>query len=116
MTFNDPTEHTSSTMAEETPLNNIPTTPTTIYPLKQDLDKSLPQHEEPDQQQSTSTNEKILPKPGRKLRVAVVGSGLAGLTIAHILSSLHSEDGHGEEGVEVELFEKAHKLGKQKKA
>ncbi|CAO3573566.1 unnamed protein product [Mortierella alpina] len=47
----------------------------------------------------------------RKLRVAVVGSGLAGLTVAHLLSSLHGEDGHGDQGIEVELFEKAHKLG-----
>ncbi|KAG0303421.1 hypothetical protein BGZ98_006680 [Dissophora globulifera] len=47
----------------------------------------------------------------RKLRVAVVGSGLAGLTIAHILASLHSDNGHGDQGIEVELFEKAHKLG-----
>ncbi|KAF9958663.1 hypothetical protein BGZ65_001276, partial [Modicella reniformis] len=48
--------------------------------------------------------------PTRKLRVAVVGSGLAGLTVAHLLSSLHSDNGHGHEGIEVELFEKAHKL------
>ncbi|KAG0201591.1 hypothetical protein BGX28_005645 [Mortierella sp. GBA30] len=47
----------------------------------------------------------------RKLRVAVVGSGLAGLTVAHLLSSLHSENGYGDQGIEVELFEKAHKLG-----
>ena len=50
--------------------------------------------------------------PTRKLRVAVVGSGLAGLTVAHLLSSLHSGNGHGDVGIEVELFEKAHKLGK----
>ncbi|KAF9366640.1 hypothetical protein BGX34_011679 [Mortierella sp. NVP85] len=49
--------------------------------------------------------------PTRKLRVAVVGSGLAGLTVAHLLSSLHSGNGHGDAGIEVELFEKAHKLG-----
>lgn len=53
----------------------------------------------------------VQPPPLRKLRVAVVGSGLAGLTVAHLLSSLHLENGHGEEGIEVELFEKAHKLG-----
>ncbi|KAF9916028.1 hypothetical protein BX616_004785 [Lobosporangium transversale] len=47
----------------------------------------------------------------QKLRVAVVGSGLAGLTVAHILSSLHSDNGQGGVGIEVELFEKAHKLG-----
>ncbi|KAG0055121.1 hypothetical protein BGZ83_009533 [Gryganskiella cystojenkinii] len=46
----------------------------------------------------------------RKLRVAVVGSGLAGLTIAHLLSSLHEDNGEGDQGIEVELFEKAHKL------
>jgi len=45
--------------------------------------------------------------------VAVVGSGLAGLTIAHLLSSLHQDSGQGDQGIEVELFEKAHKLGKQ---
>ncbi|KAF9932596.1 hypothetical protein FBU30_007742 [Linnemannia zychae] len=49
--------------------------------------------------------------PMRKLRVAVVGSGLAGLTVAHLLSSLHLEDGQGDQGIHVELFEKAHKLG-----
>ncbi|KAF9407976.1 hypothetical protein BGZ94_002496, partial [Podila epigama] len=48
--------------------------------------------------------------PSRKLRVAVVGSGLAGLTVAHLLSSLHMDNGHGEQGIDVELFEKAHKL------
>ncbi|KAG0245995.1 hypothetical protein BGX31_005059 [Mortierella sp. GBA43] len=48
--------------------------------------------------------------PTRKLRVAVVGSGLAGLSVAHLLSSLHLDNGHGEKGIEVELFEKAHKL------
>ena len=52
-----------------------------------------------------------VPGPPRKLRVAVVGSGLAGLTVAHLLSSLHAENGQGEQGIEVELFEKAHKLG-----
>ncbi|GJJ72558.1 hypothetical protein EMPS_04916 [Entomortierella parvispora] len=46
----------------------------------------------------------------RKLRVAVVGSGLAGLTIAHLLSSLHEDNGQGDQGIDVELFEKAHKL------
>lgn len=57
-------------------------------------------------------DETVQPPPMRKLRVAVVGSGLAGLTVAHLLSSLHSDNGHGDEGIEVELFEKAHKLGK----
>ncbi|KAF9978213.1 hypothetical protein BGZ73_003394 [Actinomortierella ambigua] len=51
------------------------------------------------------------PSPNRKLRVAVIGSGLAGLTAAHLLANLYKDDGKGEEGVEVELFEKAHKLG-----
>ncbi|KAF9159228.1 hypothetical protein DFQ26_006772 [Actinomortierella ambigua] len=51
------------------------------------------------------------PTHPRKLRVAVVGSGLAGLTAAHLLANLYKDDGKGEEGVEVELFEKAHKLG-----
>ncbi|KAF9432881.1 hypothetical protein BGZ76_010190 [Entomortierella beljakovae] len=60
---------------------------------------------------SVESKTNSLPKPERKLRIAVVGSGLAGLTVAHILSSLHSDDGHGDEGIEVELFEKAHKLG-----
>ncbi|KAG0225759.1 hypothetical protein BGW42_004104 [Actinomortierella wolfii] len=49
--------------------------------------------------------------PPRKLRVAVIGSGLAGLTAAHLLTNLHRDGGKGDQGVEVELFEKAHKLG-----
>ncbi|KAI1314466.1 hypothetical protein EDD11_002129 [Mortierella claussenii] len=61
------------------------------------------------QDQSRASTSGVSP---RKLRVAVVGSGLAGLTVAHILSSLHSENGRGEQGIEVELFEKAHKLGR----
>ncbi|KAF9546371.1 hypothetical protein BGW38_009667, partial [Lunasporangiospora selenospora] len=60
------------------------------------------------EQEATSTAPSTTPH--RKLRVAVIGSGLAGLTAAHLLSSLHSDDGHGEAGIEVELFEKAHKL------
>ncbi|KAG0032299.1 hypothetical protein BGZ81_011172 [Podila clonocystis] len=61
---------------------------------------------------ATSTPTTDVPTtPPRKLRVAVVGSGLAGLTVAHLLSSLHAENGQGEQGIEVELFEKAHKLG-----
>ncbi|KAF9938251.1 hypothetical protein BGZ65_000174 [Modicella reniformis] len=50
--------------------------------------------------------------PAARLRVAVVGSGLAGLSVAHLLSSLHTDNGHGEMGIDVHLFEKAHKLGK----
>lgn len=45
--------------------------------------------------------------------MAVVGSGLAGLSVAHLLSLLHTDDGHGEAGIDVHLFEKAHKLGKR---
>ncbi|KAG0239251.1 hypothetical protein BGX31_002923 [Mortierella sp. GBA43] len=46
-----------------------------------------------------------------KLRVAVIGSGLAGLSVAHLLSSLRTDDGLGQAGIDVHLFEKAHKLG-----
>ncbi|KAF9303077.1 hypothetical protein BGZ74_004396 [Mortierella antarctica] len=60
---------------------------------------------------SATTATDVPGSPPRKLRVAVVGSGLAGLTVAHLLSSLHAENGQGEQGIEVELFEKAHKLG-----
>lgn len=60
---------------------------------------------------SMATPTPTTPTP-RKLRVAVVGSGLAGLTVAHLLSSLHLEEGQGGQGIDVELFEKAHKLGK----
>ncbi|KAF9016438.1 hypothetical protein CPC16_002828, partial [Podila verticillata] len=59
---------------------------------------------------TATTPATTVPGPPRKLRVAVVGSGLAGLTVAHLLSSLHAENGQGEQGIEVELFEKAHKL------
>lgn len=53
------------------------------------------------------------PAPSRRaLRIAVVGSGLAGLTAAHLLSSLVETNGQSEEnGVNVQLFEKDHKLG-----
>ncbi|KAF8936279.1 hypothetical protein BGZ58_004380 [Dissophora ornata] len=61
--------------------------------------------------QTSNPIESATQSPARKLRVAVVGSGLAGLTVAHILSSLHSDDGQGDQGIDVELFEKAHKLG-----
>ncbi|KAF9907328.1 hypothetical protein BX616_000468 [Lobosporangium transversale] len=47
----------------------------------------------------------------KQLRVAVVGSGLAGLTIAHLLSSLHTENGHGNTAIDVHVFEEAHKFG-----
>ncbi|KAF9905251.1 hypothetical protein EC991_001903 [Linnemannia zychae] len=60
---------------------------------------------------ATATSSSTTPPPPRKLRVAVVGSGLAGLTVAHLLSSLHLEEGQGDQGIDVELFEKAHKLG-----
>ncbi|KAG0313725.1 hypothetical protein BGZ97_009964 [Linnemannia gamsii] len=62
---------------------------------------------------STATPTPTTPTPTpRKLRVAVVGSGLAGLTVAHLLSSLHLEEGQGGQGIDVELFEKAHKLAR----
>ncbi|KAF9131917.1 hypothetical protein BGW39_001153 [Mortierella sp. 14UC] len=48
--------------------------------------------------------------PQRRLRVAVIGSGLAGLTVGHLLSSLHTDQGHGSLGVDVHLFEKAQSL------
>ncbi|KAG0376297.1 hypothetical protein BGX24_007949 [Mortierella sp. AD032] len=48
--------------------------------------------------------------PQRRLRVAVIGSGLAGLTVGHLLSSLHTDQGHGQLGVDVHLFEKAQSL------
>ncbi|KAF9138944.1 hypothetical protein BGX30_008546 [Mortierella sp. GBA39] len=51
------------------------------------------------------------PLPQKRLRVAVIGSGLAGLTVGHLLSSLHTDQGHGDLGVDVHLFEKAHSLG-----
>ncbi|KAK3812703.1 MAG: hypothetical protein JOS17DRAFT_806922 [Linnemannia elongata] len=51
------------------------------------------------------------PQPQKRLRVAVIGSGLAGLTVGHLLSSLHTDQGHGDLGVDVHLFEKAHSLG-----
>lgn len=53
------------------------------------------------------------PTPSRRaLRVAVVGSGLAGLAAAHLLSSLAETNGESvEDGVDVQLFEKDHKLG-----
>ncbi|KAF9324651.1 hypothetical protein BGZ91_002831, partial [Linnemannia elongata] len=50
------------------------------------------------------------PLPQKRLRVAVIGSGLAGLTVGHLLSSLHTDQGHGDLGVDVHLFEKAHSL------
>ncbi|KAF9579395.1 hypothetical protein BGW38_004356 [Lunasporangiospora selenospora] len=45
----------------------------------------------------------------KKMRVAVVGSGLAGLTIAHVLSLLGEDEGEGAK-IDVHLFEKASKL------
>ncbi|KAF9186322.1 hypothetical protein BGZ51_002881 [Haplosporangium sp. Z 767] len=59
----------------------------------------------------TKTQSQKSTAPAHKLRIAVVGSGLAGLTAAHLLSSLHLDEGRGDQGIEVELFEKAHKLG-----
>ncbi|KAG0076331.1 hypothetical protein BGZ92_002458 [Podila epicladia] len=59
---------------------------------------------------SSSSTPSSLP-PRRALRVAVVGSGLAGLAAAHLLSSLVETNGQSEEnGVDVQLFEKDHKL------
>lgn len=69
---------------------------------------------------STSTSSLFTgePTPSRRaLRVAVVGSGLAGLAVAHLLSSLVENNGQSEEdGVDVQLFEKDHKLGESHKA
>ncbi|KAF9216596.1 hypothetical protein BGZ59_009008 [Podila verticillata] len=63
---------------------------------------------------STSTSSSFTGErtPSRRaLRVAVVGSGLAGLATAHLLSSLVENNGQSEEdGVDVQLFEKDHKL------
>ncbi|OAQ31069.1 hypothetical protein K457DRAFT_124440 [Linnemannia elongata AG-77] len=66
---------------------------------------------QPTMTSATTASPTTTTPPPRKLRVAVVGSGLAGLTVAHLLSSLHLEDGQGDQGIDVELFEKAHKLG-----
>ncbi|KAF9332544.1 hypothetical protein BG006_004588 [Podila minutissima] len=59
---------------------------------------------------SSFTGQELTPSR-RALRVAVVGSGLAGLAAAHLLSSLVETNGQSEEnGVNVQLFEKDHKL------
>src|SRR5690348_4169025 len=62
--------------------------------------------------QTTTTQTPLTddPPPQKRLRVAVIGSGLAGLTVGHLLSSLHTDQGHGDLGVDVHLFEKAHSL------
>ncbi|KAF9150147.1 hypothetical protein BG015_008040 [Linnemannia schmuckeri] len=59
----------------------------------------------------TPLSDNVDPLPQKRLRVAVIGSGLAGLTVAHLLSSLHTDQGHGDLGVDVHLFEKAQSLG-----
>lgn len=43
----------------------------------------------------------------RKKRVAVIGSGLAGLTAAHLLT----EKQRNNDGIEVHIFEKAQSIG-----
>lgn len=43
--------------------------------------------------------------PPRKKRVAIIGSGLAGLTAAHLLTQQE------EQGIEVHIFEKAQSIG-----
>ncbi|KAF9345513.1 hypothetical protein BGX26_003043, partial [Mortierella sp. AD094] len=59
-----------------------------------------------DQQSSFSASEPST----QRLRIAVIGSGLAGLTAAHLLSSLHSESEDGDTGIDVHLFEETHKI------
>lgn len=44
----------------------------------------------------------------RKKRVAIIGSGLAGLSAAHLLTTKKCDD---EEGIEVHIFEKANAIG-----
>ncbi|KAI7831580.1 hypothetical protein BC939DRAFT_189816 [Gamsiella multidivaricata] len=85
--------------------------PVSRLPSANDL-VSLAPHTAPTNHTKTSQDVSP-PTPAGKLRVAVIGSGLAGLTVAHLLSSLHSDNGHGAVEIEVELFEKAHKLGKE---
>ncbi|KAF9360068.1 hypothetical protein BGX26_010614 [Mortierella sp. AD094] len=115
--------HSSSTMVEDTLHTTTPVHNTlndTLSAATLERTHSGDNHKSSSTSTTTSTSvdhagssqERLpLPVPERKLRVAVVGSGLAGLTVAHVLSSLHTEDGQGKEGIEVELFEKAHKLG-----
>ncbi|KAF9433832.1 hypothetical protein BGZ76_008925 [Entomortierella beljakovae] len=73
---------------------------------------------EPRSSSTFGTKSKLSNEPGQqseysmlngdpqKLRVAIIGSGLAGLTTARLLSSLHLENGDGDTGIEVHLFEK----------
>ncbi|KAF9205327.1 hypothetical protein BGZ49_004188 [Haplosporangium sp. Z 27] len=102
MSTNITASFSPSTSLEET-LNDTLSTPN--QSRNDDSNIASPNHTQSQNEHQT------IPAPSRKLRVAVVGSGLAGLTVAHALSSLYNENGHGEKGIEVELFEKAHKLG-----
>ncbi|KAF9403735.1 hypothetical protein BGX21_011136 [Mortierella sp. AD011] len=112
-------DHSHSTMIEDTlhTTTSVHSTHDTLSATTLKQAQSGSSDQSPSTSTTTSTpvdhtgSSQTLPVPGRKLRVAVVGSGLAGLTVAHSLSSLHTEDGQGEKGIEVELFEKAHKLG-----
>jgi len=84
------------------PLSDKNATPPSSPPLDHQTGKSQADQENAQDSRSSTP----------KLRIAVIGSGLAGLTAAHLLSSLHTENGRGERGIDVHLFEKAHKLGK----
>ncbi|KAF9111202.1 hypothetical protein BGX27_005232 [Mortierella sp. AM989] len=88
-------------------------TPTTIFPSftnspTSDQPTSSPNsRHQSDIYSSTDQHSKSSPQ---KLRVAIIGSGLAGLTVAHLLSSLHSENGNDETEIDVHLFEKTHQI------
>ncbi|CEQ40305.1 SPOSA6832_01910, partial [Sporobolomyces salmonicolor] len=48
----------------------------------------------------------------RPPRIAIIGTGLAGLTTAHLLATLHPQDNHGNElALDLELFERSNQLG-----
>ncbi|GAA5876574.1 hypothetical protein JCM1840_000813 [Sporobolomyces johnsonii] len=50
-----------------------------------------------------------LPRPPR---IAIIGTGLAGLTAAHLLATLHPQDNHANElELELDLFERSEQLG-----
>ncbi|KAF9363932.1 hypothetical protein BGX34_002982 [Mortierella sp. NVP85] len=95
--------HSAQELHAHSPTNTVPTiTINNTLPSLRSGEDTLDQD---------ATNSVIDQEPSSpRLRVAVIGSGLAGLSIAHLLSSLHTDDGHGEAGIDVHLFEKAHKL------